>query len=1677
LKSNIISMKRLSNNLSILLVLLVSASSSFAQVLGNEWINYNQSYFKFKVWENGIYRIPQSLLQANGLGSIQGSQFSIFRYGVQVPVYVSTNGTLGANDYIEFYGAKADGKTLDKEMYEPDVNLQADPEISLLSDTAYYFLTFGGTNNLRLTLQSNVIPPNPPAAEPYCISTVRPNENIRDSWFSSGESYYKDPSISLYYYSAKQEKGEGLAYSVYHSVNLTFPTVAAYSVANPILGTAFLFNNKLNNQRINFYVGGWEVLADTVNAFEYIQNNIPFNQSYLAANNTPVIYNTYNSPLISVLKSTITYNRTFDFNGVSRLNFLVPANGSAQRLILSNLNTAANNTLVDFNTNSFYRLSGTNEVMLNPVTQQRSMFFANSIRTISGLTPVVFRDYTNTTNQGNYIILSHGQYINHPNGSVNQYAGYRRSGAGGGFQVVVVDVNDLYDQFGYGYEYHPIAIKRFLKYTLASTGWVNKPEYMFILGKGLTYNNIAPYRASSTLNYPVIPTYGQPGSDNLFAEIGNSNIPSVAVGRLSAMTEAEIGNYLEKVKKYEVAISTPTVPTLENSLWKKKALHIAGASDENSQAVFYSSLNVCKSILEDTLIGGFVTTVGKTTTNVTENASAQIDSLIATGVQYVNFYGHASAVGFDYNLNNPDDVQSSPRFPIFMAYGCDVAAIYEATNARAVSEKYLTSNNGGAVAMIACSNYGWTGYLDTYMKGLYQQIAQVQYGATLGKQFIKNIETFQATGPSNTFTAIHSQNMILQGDPGLKVYSPELPDFYIEESLVSTNPGVINTTIDSFEIKATLYNLGKATKEPYIVRLTKTKAGSGVVLYKDSVIVSTVTTTNVVFKVPIDPSNDIGLFNYTISLNEEQNPDEITFANNKVSIQMYISEDNLKPVYPYDFSIVHEQNIELKASTLNPFLPTSNFILEIDTTEYFNSPFKQSKKISSIGGVIKWQLPFQMTDSTVYYWRTTIDSLVNGRYYWNNSSFVYLKNGSDGWNQSHYFQYKKDDSFEVRINEPERLFRGRTYQKNLQVQCRVYGYGNGESNFYLNGVPTGYSYCGISGNNSLIFMLIDPVTGEAVRNTAQYPGGLGACDEPRARQFEFPTGTATERKLIIDFIDSVKDQHYIMVKTSTFNTSTAPADINQWKTEDEALNGAGISLYQAFMDLGWTGIAQYTGLRPFVGIAKKGTSSFVPVFRMGTTVDELVIVDENLPFTLPSGYIESTVIGPAAEWQDLLWKTSVINSGETEGDKTHVTVFGLSTAEQLQGDSLFTTTLTNYALTNVNASQYPYLKLKWYTEDSVSASLPQLDYWRVLHKPLPEAALNPAAYFAFKDTLNEGEAMNLKFAIENLRELPMDSMLVRFRLIDANNTSRIISEKKYKPLGAYDTLIAGLSDFNPAQYLGKNVLFVEANPDKNQPEHFHPNNLGYLPFFVKGDHFAPVMDVTFDGVHILNKDIVSAKPFINILIRDENRNSLIIDTARVNVALMNTQTGLEQKINFDGNICRFVPATGSEKNEARVEFRPTLDDGIYTLKVSSRDNSGNISGNTTTKYEISFEVINKSTITNVLNYPNPFSTSTQFLFTLTGAEIPSQFKIQIISITGKVVREIKKSELGNIHIGRNRTDYKWDGRDEFGQMLGNGVYLYRVITSNKEGESIERRNNASIDRYFKNDYGKLYIMR
>jgi flagellar hook assembly protein FlgD len=228
---------------------------------------------------------------------------------------------------------------------------------------------------------------------------------------------------------------------------------------------------------------------------------------------------------------------------------------------------------------------------------------------------------------------------------------------------------------------------------------------------------------------------------------------------------------------------------------------------------------------------------------------------------------------------------------------------------------------------------------------------------------------------------------------------------------------------------------------------------------------------------------------------------------------------------------------------------------------------------------------------------------------------------------------------------------------------------------------------------------------------------------------------------------------------------------------------------------------------------------------------------------------------------------------------------------------------------------------------------------------------------------------------------------------------------------------------------------------------------------------------------------VASKPHITIKLKDENKWLLLNDTsgAQIQVRYPN---GVTRSYFFNtSDTLKFTPPANAPNpdNTATIDFLPYFPlDGDYELTVTGKDKSGNTAGNV--EYKVGFQVINKPMISNMLNYPNPFTTSTAFVFTITGAEVPQNIRIQIMTITGKIVREITKDELGPLHIGRNITEFKWDGTDQYGQKLANGIYLYRVIT-NLNGRSLdkyrstEKGNEDNTDKYFNKGYGKMYLMR
>jgi len=319
-------------------------------------------------------------------------------------------------------------------------------------------------------------------------------------------------------------------------------------------------------------------------------------------------------------------------------------------------------------------------------------------------------------------------------------------------------------------------------------------------------------------------------------------------------------------------------------------------------------------------------------------------------------------------------------------------------------------------------------------------------------------------------------------------------------------------------------------------------------------------------------------------------------------------------------------------------------------------------------------------------------------------------------------------------------------------------------------------------------------------------------------------------------------------------------------------------------------------------------------------------------------------------------------------------------------------------------------------------------------------------------------------------------MVVSIWIDDSRNNQTFLPVRHTKKLNPGDTTMLSLK-ISSNGYNGNNSVWFNVNPQfvtTTRPEQYYFNDYAKQNFVATGDKHAPLMDVTFDGVHILNNDIVSSHPGILMEIASDNKNIPLDyrDTGNITIYLNSVNSSNLQRIFISNPQVQFTPAV-LPNNRCKVLYSPTLADGTYQLQVQATDPSLNPTA--TRNYAIDFQVINKSMITNVVNYPNPFSTATRFVFTITGDELPTYFKIQIMTITGRVVREITEQELGPLHIGRNITEYAWDGTDQFGDRLANGIYLYRVVTS-INSQSIEHMA-TDADSYFKMGMGKMYLLR
>ena len=1646
---------------------------------GFEWIKTYQPYVKFNITKKGLYRIDSlALLSWNNKDP---RKFQLFKNGVEQPIFIqgAADGVFNASDFIEIYAEPNDGLG-DKEIYRTAAE-QPQTFRSIFSDTGVYFLTVLPDTSLVQPLRLL-----PYTDNDYSNYLPEPRYSVLQTIVPQEDYYYGTflPAVDKYYISDYGE-AEGMMSALIgqsQSRGFTFKTPLAASGQNAsleikILGASdfFLPNANAPNHHVKIFVqannGSKSLIIDsTFRGYGEQKFNRIISNSLLG-DSTVFIVEVINdiavgSDFIGVSYIQLDYLKTNQSAGFEEFLQLNATQIAAKTLVQLNNFSGSNPIVWDFKNlkRSVATKNAGNALALLPYSAGPRNLIAQEVSQIRYLTNIKQVNFVAPNPQigYQYLIVSNKSLTN----SAEAYKNYRNTK----YTTYLAYIEDLCDYYFYG-NYHPLAIKHFAQHLFDKQ--VKSPDFLLLLGRGYQNNLLKASWETNALN--LVPALGVPSSDNLFTNgfLGNSGAPSIATGRIPASTNAEANSYLQKLIYYE---SNPD----SIQAWRKEYLHLNGGSSSSQQLDFKQKLASLGDLVSDMPVGANVLAFGKDNSAPTsDKLKEKVLSNLNNGVNMMTFYGHGSLTVLDVDFGGIDDLIPNNKPSFYYFNGCNIGNANDVDpqgTGLVYGKNYLCADAKGAIAWLAHTNLTFTNNLEDQMNQVYEQIAHGGYGNPFGLNLKKALEN--TSNGNEPFARSHALQLLLQGDPAMVLYAPALPDYKISKESLFISPNNASVQNDSLAIGIILQNLGKAQNDSLTINITRKFPDNSTKEYPLSIVLSPYNKDT--FYVWIKPlfKKDIGLNTFDVKINASKKVTESSYANNDASIAYFLPGSGVQALLPHPYEIINTDSATMWIQNFNPFVSQVSYVFEIDTSLAFSttsSYFQNSGPIIA-DQLASWKAKLKGPDSTVYYWRAKLNLPENEGGIWVTNSFIYVPNGPQGWHQQRFEQIKNASAKTfITFNDSLKKIEFSNNELVLGIENRRYDHRRmGVIIPYL--LNAGVGSCISQGTVVLVF---EPFQVDFPYELPNYPFNCAFVQankqDQSIRYYPFNTNTPQGEADLARLIDSVPDGYYVAM------FSRYSSNIPYWSNATK----------QLFSKIGSVKVQQV--LNPNTAWAVIGKKGEAPGLAAEDTItnnelqyapnlppapndpqdEKYLRVKRNIQLKWYTGSFVSALVGPATKYNELnliLQDDDPIKSGSWWLD-----IYGTSI---LGKDTLLLSGITSNKLNlaNIDAKKFPFLKLQMNFVDSNYRTPQQIHFWQVSYDGAPELSIDINKKYAFhSDLLNQGDSLRLSLPIINLGNDLKDSTDALIEVMAENRTTPFAKWEKVPPILAMQNYQLNTA-INSSNLNGNNSLQVNVNANKKVAEANFVNNFYKKNFVVQTDKRNPLLEVTFDGVRIMNDDIVSPSPSIRISSTDKNAFMIQKDTTTFELYLRKCLSCSFERVNMSSSQVQFIPGTDVE-NLAQVIYKPsTLADGKYTLKVQSFDASGNKAG--TKDYEVVFTVVNKSTISYFYPYPNPFTTQMRFVFTLTGSKVPDQLLVRILTVNGKIVREIRKEEFGNIHIGNNVSDFAWDGTDQYGDKLANGVYLYQVYTK-IEGNDIENRATKAKEEssFFVNGTGKIFLMR
>ena len=1585
-------------------ILLIPSLAFGQETFDPTWYDANATYVKLGVAQDGVVSVSGSELVSAGvdISLIDPATIRVLENGLEIPTDVLAGGSsFQATDNFYFVGRRNTGE--DENTLYRNLSDQSSGYLSLFTDTTFYWLTWGGQAGLRYQSANPGTASGAPIISQRTELQIETDEiyypgqgsDVGNPIYTEGEGFYMS---TIRHGTAQNVLTEDFSMDLFGldpdsadpvevRVGLTSQTVSRH-----IVSLSAKFSDQSN------YVA--------LDSLDWIGASVQTLSGTLSASGSSSTTLEVRITSRNDFGGTVSNSTAIDYANITYTGFLAATNDalrvktqdSGTRQISVSGFTGAELRVYDQvnQTVAIEPTSAGNATIVADVTPNSEFWFVASsgAQSVSSVQLDMPSDLASPANNWDYVIVTSDALLS----SATAHAAYRESAAGGSYSVLVVRVQDIFDQFDYG-KATPIAIRRFVRETQR---WDVQMNYMLLWGDALYADRLRP-----RTNWEVL-SFGHTVSDGWFAMQNASSTDyseSVAIGRIPIRSNETGNTFTTKISSYEGS---------QAAAWQKTAMYVVGGlspgerSRLQSAAIKWGELVHSPPTVMDTL------NFFKTSSDVLDPTfKDSLQQAFKDGASWLTYFGHSATQTWEIVTDPPATYDNSNVLPIVLSLGCFTGDFAGGdglpADPLAFSEQLVIETINGSIAHWGASSSGTINASERLSDQVHQSVFTDTL-RVLGSALRVAKERYNALY-SDPLSVIHLLQYGLIGDPATRIRLPSKPDLLASASNISFSTIAPSTEEESFDVRFKVESIGLLLTDSVDVDVS-VSGPNNFNFAATKRIISPLRDTTLTFQIPIEEAM-IGENVVTLQVDASDEIGEESETNNAASVSIVVFSSGIALVGPGEFSLLPEAtNPTLTMSTSSRSSAALPVVMQLDTTLTFDSPLMRETVINPDGLLAEWQ-PGNLSADQVYFWRGRVD-VAEQQDVWKNGSFV-IKSGETG-----YGWHQQDAQFEANATSNGLSYSRATGWEFAEISVDV-TLNSERGNGLLKGqiVVSGTTY--ERRGRGFGVLVLNGATG-ALKWIGSIVTYASSLDNPDVEQAE-----------LLELAATAETGDYIFIRTRHLGRDPNETEIPQ--EVKDLFRGFGSTAIDTldYTDL-WiskTRIGFPEETEEFVDPATSGndeiTESFSPTFLTG------------------SGAVTSVPVSGAAEWNTLKWT-------ETTAPDAEISVEVLDAS----GNPLLGPFLNSpVSLTALNDTSVTSIRLRANLSDTSRTSTPQLDSWTVTYEGIAELAIDPSRLVLNGDTLTEPEPIEIQATVFNLSDFQADSVIVTFSITDADNISNILRADTL--VNVVDSVVVNAT-YSTSGLVGSNLLRIDAvQPGVDEPISF--NNVVLKSLEVVSDTNPPLFEVLVDGelfpndpdplVNLQDPSLpfVSSQPVFQIEVTDDNTFAPISSDTNAVVVILNGD-----RIAFDN----LVITEGESAGETEIRFEPDFSgiDSTHTLLVRVQDVFGNESLNS--PYQLHFRTQSDLELERAFPYPNPMSTSTEFAFRLLGASASeiTDLHLRIYTLGGKVVRDFdlinnpESLRHGGLRIGWNMIN--WDGRDDDGDRVATGVYLYRLFASGND---------------------------